>query len=134
LGGNADVAFISVEAYSVSDDQEPLIPPASGVPLAAERTVTWTVSRSSTENVSATFSLTSGIGPNQIGFGPNGETKTSQISSGAVYTLTSTSNVDSRNLSGNTLTLSDDDSNPGAISITSDIGGFSDNETWVANW
>ena len=39
-----------------------------------------------------------------------------------------------KNLNGNTLTLSDDDSNPGAISITSDIGGFSDNETWVANW
>jgi len=133
-GGNADVAFISVEAYSVNDDQEPLIPPASGVPLAAERTVTWTVSRSSTENVSATFSLTSGIGPNQIGFGPNGETKTSQISSGAVYTLTSTSNVDSRNLNGNTLTLSDDDSNPGAISITSDIGVFTSNERWTANW
>ena len=135
LGGNADVAFISVEVYdeSLDGNQEPLIPPVSGNALAAERTVTWTVTRSTTENVVGTFSLTSGIGPNQIGFGPNGETKTSQISSGAVYTLTST-NGDSKNLSGNTLTLSDDDSNPGAISITSDIGRFSDNETWVANW
>ena len=134
LGGNADVAFISVEAYSVNDDQEPLIPPASGIPLAAERTVTWTVSRSSTENVSGIFSLTSGIGPNTIGFGPNGETKTSQISSGAVYTLTSTGGVDSRNLSGNTLTLSDDDSNPGSISITPSIGVFTSDERWEANW
>ena len=133
LGGNADVAFISVEAYSVNDDQEPLIPPASGTALAAERTVTWTVTRSTTETVVGVFSLTSGSGPNQIGFGPNGETKTSQISSGAVYTLTGTS-ADKKNLNGNTLTLTDDDSNPGAISITSDIGRFTSNERWEANW
>ena len=135
LGGNADVAFISVEAYdeSLDGNQEPLIPPISGVGQAAERTVTWTVTRANTETVTGVFSLTSGIGPSQIGFGPNGETKTSQISSGSVYTLTGTS-ADNKNLNGNTLTLSDDDSNPGAISITSDIGGFSDNETWVANW
>ena len=135
LGGNADVAFISVEAYdeSLDGNQEPLIPPISGVGQAAERTVTWTVTRANTETVTGVFSLTSGIGPSQIGFGPNGETKTSQISSGSVYTLTGTS-ADNKNLNGNTLTLSDDDSNPGAISITSDIGRFSDNETWVANW
>ena len=30
LGGNADVAFICVEAYSANADQEPCIPPASG--------------------------------------------------------------------------------------------------------
>ncbi len=134
-GGNNDVAFISVEVYdeSLDGNQEPLIPPTSGVGQAAERTVTWTVTRANTETVTGVFSLTSGIGPSQIGFGPNGETKTSQISSGSVYTLTGT-NADSKNLNGNTLTLSDDDSNPGAISITSDIGRFSDNETWVANW
>jgi len=134
LGGNADVAFISVEAYSANDDQEPLIPPTSGTALAAERTVSWTVSRSSTENVSAIFTLTSGIGPNRIIFGPNGETKTSQISSGAIYTLTSTSNVDTRNLSGNTLTFSDTDSNPGSISITPNVGVFTSDERWTANW
>lgn len=136
LGGNADVAFISVEVYdeSLDGNQEPLIPPASGVPQAAERTVTWTVTRSSPENVSCIFSLTSGIGPSTIGFGPNGETKTSQISSGSVYTLTSTGGVDSRNLSGNTLTLSDDDSNPGSISITPSVGAFTSNERWEANW
>jgi len=136
IGGNADVAFISVELYdeSLDGNQEPLIPPVSGVPQAAERTVTWTVTRSSTENVSGIFSLTSGIGPNTLSFGPNGETKTSQISSGAVYTLTSTGGADSRNLSGNTLTLSDDDSNPGSISITPSIGVFTSNERWEANW
>jgi len=134
-GGNADVAFISVEVYdeSLDGNQEPLIPPTSGVGQAAERTVTWTVTRSSTETVTGVFTLTSGSGPSQIGFGPNGETKTSQISSGAVYTLTGT-NADKKNLSGNTLTLTDDDSNPGSISITPDIGRFSDNETWRANW
>ena len=135
IGGNADVAFISVEVYdqSLDGNQEPLIPPASGTPQAAERTVTWTVTRSTTETVVGVFSLTSGSGPNQIGFGPNGETKTSQISSGAVYTLTSTS-ADKKNLNGNTLTLTDDDSNPGAISITPDIGRFTSNERWEANW
>ena len=136
LGGNADVAFISVEVYdqSLDGNQEPLIPPASGASLEAEKTVTWTVSRSSTENVSCIFTRQSGVGPDQLIFGPNAETKTSQISSGAVYTLSSTSNVDSRNLSGNTLTLSDLDSNPGSISITSSDGAFTSDERWEANW
>ena len=133
LGGNADVAFISIEAYSEIDDQEPLIPPTTGQ-LTAEKTVTWTVSRSSTENVSCIFTRQSGVGPDQLIFGPNAETKTSQISSGAVYTLSSTSNVDSRNLSGNTLTLSDLDSNPGSISITPSVGAFTSDERWEANW
>ena len=136
LGGNADVAFISVEVYdqSLDGNQEPLIPPVSGAPLTAEKTVTWTVSRSTTENVSCTFTRQSGVGPDQLIFGPNAETKTSQISSGAVYTLSSTSNVDSRNLSGNTLTLSDLDSNPGSISITPSVGAFTSDERWEANW
>ena len=48
LGGNDDVAFICVEAYNPSLDgqQEPCIPPAS-LTQAAERTVTWSVSRDS---------------------------------------------------------------------------------------
>ena len=136
-GGNADVAFISVEVYdeSLDGNQEPLIPPGSGIAQAAERTVTWTITRSTTEKVGGTFTLTSGTGPSQIGFGPSSATKTSQISSGAVYTLTSTS-ADNQNLNGNTLTLSDDDGedNHGAISITSDIGGFTSNKRWEANW
>ena len=37
LGGNADVAFICVEAYSVNADQEPCIPPASGCSLKQQK-------------------------------------------------------------------------------------------------
>ena len=133
LGGNSDTAFISIEEYSEIDDQEPLIPPTDEQ-LTAEKTVTWTVSRSSTENVSCIFTRQSGVGPDRLIFGPNAETKTSQISSGAVYTLSSTFNVDSRNLSGNTLTLSDLDSNPGSISITPSVGAFTSDERWEANW
>ena len=132
LGGNDDVSFICVEAYSASDDQEPCIPPKSD--YAGERTVTFTVTRSTTENVSCVFTRQSGSGPDQLIFGPNAETKTSQISSGAVYTITTVSNVDSRNLSGNTLTLSDLDSNPGSISITPSDGAFTDDSTYEANW
>ena len=53
LGGNDDVAFICVEAYNPSLDgqQEPCIPPASGPPQAAERTVTWSVSRNAGDKI-----------------------------------------------------------------------------------
>jgi hypothetical protein len=37
-------------------------------------------------------------------------------------------------LSGNTLTFSDTDSNPGSISITPSIGVFTSDERWTANW
>ena len=143
LGGNADVAFICVEAYSVNADQEPCIPPASGAPQAAERTVTWSVSRNAGDNNTVTFSRQSGSGPSAITFGPNGGNITTQISSGAVYTRTGSTNSGPGDLafrlSGNTLGL-DDRQGAGAdndfndLQITPSIGRFTSDSRWEANW
>jgi len=142
-GGNNDVAFISVEAYSVSDDQEPLIAPASGIPQGAERTVTWNVTRSAGDSNTVTFTKQSGTGPNNITFGPNGETKTSQISSGAVYTRTSSTNSGPGSLAfrlnGSTLELDDrqgsgSDNDFTDLRITPDQGRFTSDSRWEANW
>ena len=141
LGGNADVAFICVEAYNPSLDgqQEPCIPPASGAPQAAERTVTWSVSRSAGDSNTVTFSKQSGNGPDRITFGPNGGSITTQISSGAVYTRTSSSASGGRGLSfrlsGNTLQLDDNlDSDFNDLQITPSIGRFTSDSRWEANW
>ena len=80
LGGNDDVAFICVEAYSkLNGQQEPCIPPKSSQ-IGAERTVTWSVSRNAGDNNTVTFSRQVVKGPNQITFGPNGGNITTQIS------------------------------------------------------
>ena len=140
-GGNADVAFICVEAYNPSLDgqQEPCIPPASGAPQAAERTVTWSVSRSAGDNNTVTFSRQSGSGPSAITFGPNGGNITTQISSGAVYTRTGSTASGGRGLSfrlsGNTLQLDDNlDSDFNDLQITPDQGRFTSDSRWEANW
>ena len=139
LGGNADVAFICVEAYSANADQEPCIPPASGAPQAAERTVTWSVSRNAGDSNTVTFSRQSGNGPSAITFGPNGGNITTQISSGAVYTRTGSTASGGRGLSfrlsGNTLQLDDNlDSDFNDLQITPDQGRFTSDSRWEANW
>jgi hypothetical protein len=139
LGGNADVAFISVEAYSVSDDQEPLIAPASGIPQGAEKTVTWSVSRNAGDSNTVTFSKQSGDGPSAITFGPNGGSVTTQISAGAVYTRTSSTASGGRGLSfrlsGNTLQLDDNsDRDFNDLQVTPNFGQFTSDSRWVANW
>ena len=139
LGGNADVAFICVEAYSANADQEPCIPPASGAPQAAERTVTWSVSREAGDRNTVTFSRQSGSGPSAITFGPNGGNITTQISSGAVYTRTGSSASGGRGLSfrlsGNTLQLDDNlDNDFNDLQITPDHGRFTSDSRWEANW
>ncbi len=139
LGGNADVAFICVEAYSANADQEPCIPPASGAPQAAERTVTWSVSRNAGDSNTVTFSRQSGSGPSAITFGPNGGNITTQISSGAVYTRTGSTASGGRGLSfrlsGNTLQLDDNlDSDFNDLQITPDQGRFTSDSRWEANW
>ena len=138
-GGNADVAFISVEAYSVSDDQEPLIAPASGIPQGAEKTVTWSVSRNAGDSNTVTFSKQSGDGPSAITFGPNGGSVTTQISAGAVYTRTSSTASGGRGLSfrlsGNTLQLDDNvDRDFNDLQVTPNFGQFTSDSRWVANW
>ena len=138
LGGNDDVAFICVEAYSASDDQEPCIPPKSSQ-IAAERTVTWNVSRSAGDSNTVTFSRQSGNGPSAITFGPNGGSITTQISSGAVYTRTSSSASGGRGLSfrlsGNTLQLDDNlDRDFNDLQITPNFGRFTSDSRYEANW
>ena len=141
LGGNADVAFICVEAYNPSLDgqQEPCIPPASGAPQAAERTVTWNVSRSAGDSNTVTFSRQSGSGPDQITFGPNGGHPTSQISSGAVYVRTGFTASGGRGLSfrldTGVLQLDDNlDNDFNDLTITPSIGRFTSTSRWEANW
>ena len=155
LGGNADVAFISVEVYeeSLDGNQEPLIPPASGLPLSAERTVTWTVRRDAALRSEVIFRKASGIGPDRITWGPNGGNQTSQISAGAVYVKEET-RIEGR--SGGHLRVNSDGSlgfddhsgndrpNSGYedLRITPSIGTFSSSssrpehqgDTWRANW
>ena len=141
LGGNADVAFISVEVYdqSLDGNQEPLIPPASGAPLEAERTVTFSVSREAGDNNTVTFSRQSGSGPSAITFGPNGGNITTQISSGAVYTRTGSSASGGRGLSfrlsGNTLQLDDNlDNDFNDLQVTPNEGTFTSDSRYEANW
>ena len=139
LGGNADVAFICVEAYSVNADQEPCIPPASGAPQAAERTVTWSVSRNAGDNNTVTFSRQSGSGPSAITFGPNGGNITTQISSGAVYTRTGSTASGGRGLSfrlsNNTLELDDNlDRDFNDLQVTPNFGRFTSDSRYEANW
>ena len=139
LGGNADVAFISFEAFVFTDDHIPLIPPNSGTPDSNYRTVFWSVSREAGDSNTVTFTKQSGIGPDSITFGPNGGTVSSQISSGAVYTRTSSTASGGRGLSfrlnGNTLELDDNSDNDfNDLQITPGIGRFTSDSRWEANW
>jgi len=139
LGGNADVAFISFEAFVSTDDHIPLIPPNSGTPDSNYRTVFWSVSRNAGDSNTVTFTKQSGIGPDSITFGPNGGTVSSQILSGAVYTRTSFTASGGRGLSfrlnGNTLELDDNlDNDFNDLRITPGIGIFTSDSRWEANW
>jgi|TARA_B100000073_G_scaffold200938_1_gene166358 hypothetical protein len=133
LGGNNGVAFISIEPFVAADDHVPFIPPLTDTDF---RTVTFTVTRTTLENISVQFTKTSGIGPDKLIFGPNSGALTAQIDKNSVYTISAESNVDTRSLDqqNNRLTLSDTDSNPGQLIITSDIGAFTTDTTWTANW
>ena len=110
-----------------------------GAPQAAERTVTWSVSRSAGDRNTVTFSRQSGTGPSNITFGPNGGNITTQISSGAVYTRTGSTASGGRGLSfrlsGNTLQLDDNlDNDFNDLQITPSIGRFTSDSRWEANW
>ena len=138
LGGNDDVAFICVEAYSANADQEPCIPPKSSQ-IGSERNVTFSVSRNAGDSNTVTFSRVSGQGPNQITFGPNGGNVTAQIVQGAVYERTSFTASGGRGLSfrlhSGVLQLDDNlDSDFNDLQITPGDGTFTSDSRWVANW
>ena len=95
----------------------------------ASELVTFTQSLTG-DHLGFTMTLVSGTGtgPQTIKFGGSGLTLpynnpvTATIQQGAVYTITSTTNVTTRSLSDGTLTLTDVDSNPGTLEITPDKG------------
>ena len=141
LGGNDDVAFISIERYVATDDHVPLIPPKSNT--TTEKTVTFSVSREAGDSNVVTFSKQSGTGPSLITFGPNGGNVTAQISRGAVYTRTSWSGSGPGSLrfrlSGNTLQLDDRGGSGGDgdfndLQVTPNQGTFTSDSRYEANW
>ena len=159
-GGNADVAFISVEAYSANDDQEPLIPPDSG--STSERTVNWNPQRSASDNNTLEFLRVGGDDNDRLRFGPNADqlAQNSQVESGAVYQLVGANHSGGRGITlrieNNELQGADNPNNLnfGNIQIRPDQGVFSSNGTlpvkiqgrpgeggnpqpqirWTANW
>ena len=141
LGGNDDVAFITFEAFIESSDNNypPNIPPATGAPMSRERTVTWNISRSTTDENSITFVKESGIGPSSITWGPNGENLTSQISRDAVYVFSKSTFSGGRGLNrrlvGNTLQIDDiGDNDFNDLTITPSHGRFVSDSRWIADW
>ena len=95
-GGNDDVAFISVEAYSANHDQEPLIPPKAAN-LSTERTVNWNVNRSGPDRYELRFVKESGAGPNELRLARETSTAmNSQISSGTTYILENAGSADAQ--------------------------------------
>ena len=131
---------------SLDGQQEPCIPPKST--STVERTVEWTTSRSTTENISCTFTRQTApeTGPTQLIFWTECRKKNfSNFEGSAVYKLTTRNNVDrltiDRSIPQGILTLSDLDFNPGSLSITPSLGRFEvenvnniQEATWTANW
>ena len=162
LGGNDDVAFISIETYNASLDgnQEPYIPPKTGT--KETRTVNWRPSRNAGDRNTLEFRRLSGNGPEFLRFGPNADqlAQNSQIVAGTVYQLYSANNESGRGLTlriqNNQLQGADnpDNLNFGNIVIAPDQGVFSSGSTlpvkiqgtagegsnpqpnirWTANW
>jgi hypothetical protein len=159
LGGNDDVAFISVEAFS-NDDKDPFIPPKTSI--TSTRTVNWRPSRNAGDKNTLEFRRLSGNGPEFLRFGPNADqlAQNSQIVGGTVYQLFSANNENGRGLTlriqNNVLQGADnpDNLNYGNIQINPDQGVFSSGSTlpvkiqgtagegsnpqpnirWTANW
>ena len=159
LGGNDDVAFISVEAFS-NDDKDPFIPPKTSI--TSTRTVNWRPSRNAGDRNTLEFRRLSGNGPEFLRFGPNADqlAQNSQIVGGTVYQLFSANNENGRGLTlriqNNVLQGADnpDNLNYGNIQINPDQGVFSSGSTlpvkiqgtagegsnpqpnirWTANW
>ena len=137
LGGNDDVAFISIERYVATDDHTPLIPPKSNT--TTERTVTFSVSREAGDSNTVTFTRQSGTGPSSLTFGPNGGSVTAQISKGAVYTFSGATFSGGRGLNrrldGNTLRMDDvGDNDFNDLTVTPNEGRFTSDSRYEASW
>ena len=86
-------------------------------------TVSWTVTRETFNANSITFEKISGIGPDTITWGPNAGVLQTEIASGAVYELLSTTGT--LKLVGNTLQLEDGvDNDFDDLQVTPSSGTF----------
>ena len=160
LGGNDDVAFISIEPYS-GDDLEPFIPPKSNAPKET-RTVNWNPQRDAGDRNTLEFLRVGGNDNDRLRFGPNADqvAQNSQIQGGTVYQLVLVNNENGRpitlRIKDNELQGADnpDNLNFGNIQIRPDQGVFSSDGTlpvairgtvgqsgnpqpnirWTANW
>ena len=159
LGGNDDVAFISVEAYR-NDDLEPYIPPKTGT--KETRTVNWNPQRDAGDRNTLEFLRVGGNDNDRLRFGPNADqvAQNSQILAGTVYQLVHVNNENGRpitlRIKNNELQGADNPNNLnfGNIQIRPDQGVFSSDGTlpvairgtvgrdgnpqpnirWTANW
>ena len=159
LGGNDDVAFISVEAYS-ANNLEPYIPPKSNT--KETRTVNWNPQRDAGDRNTLEFLRVGGNDNDRLRFGPNADqvAQNSQILAGTVYQLVHVNNENGRpitlRIKNNELQGADnpDNLNFGNIQIRPDQGVFSSDGTlpvairgavgrdgnpqpnirWTANW
>ena len=159
LGGNDDVAFISVEAYR-NDELEPYIPPKTGT--RETRTVNWNPQRDAGDRNTLEFLRVGGNDNDRLRFGPNADqvAQNSQILAGTVYELVHVNNENGRpitlRIKNNELQGADnpDNLNFGNIQIRPDQGVFSSDGTlpvairgavgqggnlqpnirWTANW
>ena len=136
LGGNDGVAFICFETFVRTEDHVPCIPPKLN-DSDFLRTVTFSVSREAGDSNTVTFTRQTGTGPASLTFGPNGGNVTAQISSGAVYTRTSSTASGGRGLSfrlsGNTLQLDDNlDNDFNDLQVTPNIGRFTSDSRYVS--
>ena len=126
LGGNDDVAFISVEAYNPGLDgqQEPFIPPKSTASNDLRET-TFTVTREAANNNVIVYEKQSGNGPDTLTFGPNGGSFTAQITAGTVYTVKSHPGKLRVDTNTNTLQLEDSSDNDyNDLQVNPNIGTF----------
>jgi hypothetical protein len=100
--------------------------------------ISFAQSRSSTENIQVVLSKVTGTGPDTLTFGSavgfQGNLPTfvtADIAPGAVYKISSLTNVNSQTLSDDgTLTFGETDGNPGSLSVTPSRGRWIDTETY----
>jgi len=142
--GGSELTNAKVILRAVPDDE--LIP---GFNTGEVRTVEFTQSRSTTENIEIVLSLVpeTGEGPATITFGsPTGfvgglvSPISASIQEGAIYTVSSATNADERSLSGaiaatsgggfDTLTLTDTDDSPGTLTITAQNGRWTSTDRY----
>ena len=133
LGGNADEQFITIEEFDPSGDQSPNIPLIQSQFFTRFLKYTITVTRSSSNLNTVTYTRRSGTGPDTITFGPTAGTNTAQVELGAVYERTTSSSSAFTGYGDNlhfrvvdrALQVSEDGVDYTDLTVSLDSGGFS---------